>query len=110
MGPAAVDEFLAQVFYRRLDVRAPDTWTQLAKMLGDRPDAIRVFYLAIQPSLFSAACEQLKSAGLNGGRSRVRAKTAALMATVTPRMAAAGHDSPATATPSPARPASVSTT
>jgi glucose-6-phosphate 1-dehydrogenase len=70
-GTAAIDEFLAQVHYRRLDVRTPDTWTALAQMLADRPDSIRVFYLAIQPSLFSAACEQLKAAGLNGGNSRV---------------------------------------
>jgi len=70
-GPHAVEEFLAQVRYQRLDVRDPGTWRALALLLGDRADSIRVFYLAIQPSLFSAACEQLKAAGLNGGNSRV---------------------------------------
>jgi len=69
--PGAIDAFLAQVSYRRLDVKARGTWEALAQMLGDRADSIRVFYLAIQPSLFSAACEQLKAAGLNGERSRV---------------------------------------
>jgi len=66
-----VEAFLAQVFYRRLDAQVRSTWEALAQMLGDRPDSIRVFYLAIQPSLFSAACEQLRAAGLNGARSRL---------------------------------------
>ena len=72
-GAAAgtVEAFLAQVFYQRLDAQVRSTWEALAQMLGDRPDSIRVFYLAIQPSLFSAACEQLRAAGLNGARSRL---------------------------------------
>ena len=67
----AIDAFLALVSYRRLDVQASGTWQALAQTLADRADSIRVFYLAIQPSLFSGACEQLKAAGLNGARSRV---------------------------------------
>jgi glucose-6-phosphate 1-dehydrogenase len=72
-GAAAgtVETFLAQVFYQRLDAQVRSTWEALAQMLGDRPDSIRVFYLAIQPSLFSAASEQLRAAGLNGARSRL---------------------------------------
>jgi glucose-6-phosphate 1-dehydrogenase len=72
-GAAAgtVEAFLAQVFYQRLDAQVRSTWEALAQGLGDRPDSIRVFYLAIQPSLFSAACEQLRAAGLNGARSRL---------------------------------------
>src|SRR5512135_1921206 len=70
-APGAIEAFLAQVSYRRLDVQASATWQALAQVLADRADSIRVFYLAIQPSLFSAACEQLKAAGLNGARSRV---------------------------------------
>jgi glucose-6-phosphate 1-dehydrogenase len=72
-GAAAgvIEAFLAQVFYRRLDAQVRSTWEALAQMLGDRADSIRVFYLAIQPSLFSAACEQLRAAGLNGARSRL---------------------------------------
>ena len=70
-GSGAIDAFLARVHYRRLDVRDRETWQALALLLEESPHAIRVFYLAIQPSLFSAACEQLKGAGLNGPRSRV---------------------------------------
>src|SRR5512143_119446 len=60
-APGAIDAFLAQVAYRRLDVQASGTWQALAQALADRADSIRVFYLAIQPSLFSAACDQLKA-------------------------------------------------
>jgi len=70
-APGAIDAFLAQVSYRRLDAKVRETWEALAGVLADRPDSIRVFYLAVQPSLFSAACEQLRAAGLNGARSRV---------------------------------------
>jgi glucose-6-phosphate 1-dehydrogenase len=66
-----LEAFLARVHYRRLDVQVRATWLALAKLLDEHPDSIRVFYLAIQPSLFSAACEQLKAVGLNGERSRV---------------------------------------
>ena len=66
-----LDAFLALVHYRRLDVQVRETWLALAQLLDAHPDPIRVFYLAIQPSLFSAACEQLKAVGLNGERSRV---------------------------------------
>jgi glucose-6-phosphate 1-dehydrogenase len=69
--PGAIDAFLARVRYQRLDVQVPATWAALAKLLAERADSIRVFYLAIQPSLFSAACERLKGAGLNGERSRL---------------------------------------
>jgi len=69
--PEQVDDFLRMLHFRRLDARDRDTWAALAGLLGDRDDAVRVFYLAVQPSLFSAACEQLKSVGLTCPRCRV---------------------------------------
>jgi len=70
-GPAVVEEFLRLVHFAQLDANLAETWTALARLLGDREDSIRVFYLAIQPSLFSAACEQLRAVGLNCRRCRV---------------------------------------
>jgi glucose-6-phosphate 1-dehydrogenase len=70
-APDRIDQFLRLVHFRRLDVGDTRTWTDLAELLGDRDRAVRVFYLAIQPALFSAACEQLKSAGLTCRRCRV---------------------------------------
>jgi len=69
--PEQIEEFLRLLYFRPLDVRNRDTWTALAGLLGNRDDAVRVFYLAVQPSLFSAACEQLKSVGLTCRRCRV---------------------------------------
>jgi glucose-6-phosphate 1-dehydrogenase len=67
----AVESFLGLIHFARVDVRAAETWQALAALLHQRPDHVRVFYLAIQPSLFSGACQQLRAVGLNGERCRV---------------------------------------
>ena len=69
--PEAAAAFLQLVHFNRIDVKAADTWSALAASLNERPDSIRVFYLAVQPSLFSDACHQLRIAGLNCQRCRV---------------------------------------
>ena len=69
--PAAVVAFLELVHFSRIDVRSADCLSALGSLLHQRPGNVRVFYLAIQPSLFSAACHQLRDAGLNGDRCRV---------------------------------------
>ena len=66
-----VDAFLALLHFNRIDVHADETWTALSELLGERPGHVRVFYLAIQPSLFSDACRQLRAVGLNRDRARV---------------------------------------
>jgi glucose-6-phosphate 1-dehydrogenase len=68
---AARDGFLGLVHYRRLDVHDAESWRGLRTLLDERPASIRVLYLAIHPSLFGPACEQLRAAGLNGERCRV---------------------------------------
>jgi glucose-6-phosphate 1-dehydrogenase len=68
---AMADDFLQLVHFSRIDVHAADTWSALAAMLEQRPENVRVIYLAIQPSLFSDACRQLRAVGLNGQRCRV---------------------------------------
>lgn len=67
----ALDAFLQLVHYAQIDVKAPESFQGLATLLQQQPDNVRVFYLAIQPSLFSDACHQLRLAGLNGQRCRV---------------------------------------
>jgi glucose-6-phosphate 1-dehydrogenase len=67
----ALEAFLELVHFNRTDVKAGETWTALATVLNQRPGSIRVFYLAIQPSLFSDACQQLRTVGLNCERCRV---------------------------------------
>jgi len=69
--PAAVDTFLQLVHFTRIDVRSAESFSTLASLLNQRPGNVRVFYLAIQPSLFSDACRQLRDAGLNCDRCRV---------------------------------------
>jgi glucose-6-phosphate 1-dehydrogenase len=68
---AAVDTFLQLVHFTRIDVRSAESFSTLASLLNQRPGNVRVFYLAIQPSLFSDACRQLRDAGLNCDRCRV---------------------------------------
>jgi glucose-6-phosphate 1-dehydrogenase len=69
--PKAAAAFLQLVHFSRIDARDSATWAALASRLDERPDSIRVFYLAIQPSLFSDACNQMRVAGLNCQRCRV---------------------------------------
>jgi glucose-6-phosphate 1-dehydrogenase len=69
--PATADAFLQLVHFARIDVRSSESFRALASQLQQRPGHVRVFYLAIQPSLFSEACHQLRDAGLNGERCRV---------------------------------------
>jgi len=68
---ATAQAFLQQVHFTRIDVKSSETFSALASLLQQRPGSVRVFYLAIQPSLFSEACHQLRDAGLNGERCRV---------------------------------------
>ena len=66
-----VEAFLSLVHFTRIDVHADETWSTLSALLRERPGHVRVFYLAIQPSLFSDACRRLRSVDLNGDRCRV---------------------------------------
>ena len=69
--PGVVEAFLQLVHFTRIDVKSQASFSTLASLLQQRPGNVRVFYLAIQPSLFSDACHQLRDAGLNRERCRV---------------------------------------
>jgi glucose-6-phosphate 1-dehydrogenase len=69
--PDKLAAFLKLVGYRPLDARKDEGWDDFAKLLGDEPDHVRVFYLSTSPELFVDICERLGHYGLNQGESRV---------------------------------------
>nr|WP_279236625.1 glucose-6-phosphate dehydrogenase [Dyella sp. RRB7] len=68
---ARIDAFLRQVAYRSLDARKDEGWDEFAKLIGEQPDHVRVFYLSTSPELFVDICDRLGGHGLNQGKARV---------------------------------------
>ena len=68
---AKIDAFLPQVAYRSLDARKDEGWDEFAKLIGEQPDHVRVFYLSTSPDLFVDICNRLGEHGLNQGKARV---------------------------------------
>jgi glucose-6-phosphate 1-dehydrogenase len=66
-----LDAFLKLVHYRPLDARKDNGWDDFAKLMGECPDHVRVFYLSTSPELFVDICQRLGGYGLNQGQSRV---------------------------------------
>ncbi|WP_435741816.1 glucose-6-phosphate dehydrogenase [Nocardioides sp. SYSU DS0663] len=74
LEPVAVDRLLGRLHHLCLDAHAADGWHELHGLLKDRPHAdetVRVYYLAVAPTLFGATCERLDDLGLVDERSRV---------------------------------------
>jgi glucose-6-phosphate 1-dehydrogenase len=68
------DEFarFAQLLhYRRMDLAQPEHYAGLKQWLDARAAAVKVFFLATSPHLFTQICAQLGAAGLNGPDVRV---------------------------------------
>ena len=63
--------FIDLVDYVSVDVKSEKDWPELAKVVGTSEDLIRVFYLAMPPSMFAGICQGLKSVGLAHHKSRV---------------------------------------
>ena len=64
--------FLAQLHPVMVALGAADeTWTQLGALLGEHPERIRVYYLALPPDFFQPACDGLAAAGLISSQSRL---------------------------------------
>jgi glucose-6-phosphate 1-dehydrogenase len=68
---ATLDRFLERVSYASLDFQDPSGWEVVRPLLGDDQDRVRVFYLAIAPSLFGTVCQRLRETGLVTPHSRV---------------------------------------
>jgi glucose-6-phosphate 1-dehydrogenase len=75
VGAGDVDEselklFLARLGYVQVDAKSGDGFERLVKALEDR-EAVRVFYLAVAPSLFGDIAGNLAAHGLAGGEARI---------------------------------------
>jgi glucose-6-phosphate 1-dehydrogenase len=68
---SGIDEFLKLVQYARIDIEQGVGFAELAARLAQKPDNVRVFYLAVAPGLFSKACERLQSHVAIDARCRV---------------------------------------
>src|SRR3954470_4215285 len=74
LDPATVDRFLGRLHHLMLDAQQPEDWHRFHALLKDRPHperAVRVFYLAVAPSLFGAISQRLDEIGVVDERARV---------------------------------------
>jgi glucose-6-phosphate 1-dehydrogenase len=74
---ACVDEakcaaFLRHIHYLQIDAHArADAWGALAEALADRPENVRIFYLATANDLFVPIAQRLAAAGLASAGARI---------------------------------------
>lgn len=66
-----LERFLQRLVYCFNDVTSSDSWGDLVTVLDQQPEHIRVYYLAVGPSLFGVIARGLASVGLNGGNARL---------------------------------------
>ena len=64
-------KFLELVYYVKIDVIDNDNWKVLENNLSSSNELIRIFYLAMPPSMFSKICVKLDKVGLVNEKSRV---------------------------------------
>ena len=65
------ERFLERVHYRSVDVTSEEGYAPLVELLEGREDRVRVFYLSVAPSLFTAISDGVDRAGLITPSSRV---------------------------------------
>ena len=63
--------FMAMVHYDRVDLMDKTSYESMGERLNNHPDRVRLYYLSVGPSLFSATCDGLAEAGLLNERSRI---------------------------------------
>lgn len=68
---ALMKRFLGRLEYLFNDVTNAESWDQLVTILDQRPEHIRVYYMAVGPSLFGVIAHGLASVGLHKGNSRL---------------------------------------
>lgn len=67
----AVDEFCKRLFYVPVDAKSDQGWDQLKKLLDERKDGVRAFYLAVAPALFGAISEKIRDHKLITKQTRI---------------------------------------
>lgn len=70
-NPDEFARFAQMLNYLRMDLSKPADYASLAALLNDRGADTVVMYVATAPALFTAVCEQIAAAGLNGPKTRV---------------------------------------
>src|SRR6476469_4636551 len=74
LDAATVDRFAGRLRHLMLDAQRPDDWHRFHALLKERPRAeetVRVFYLAVAPSLFGDISRRLDEIGVVDERARV---------------------------------------
>ena len=71
MTEALAARFLERLDYIAADATAPEGWDDLKAMLADRPDHIKVMYLATAPELFGPIAERVGAVGMVDRNTRV---------------------------------------
>ena len=66
-----IASFLEHLHYARGDATKPGGLAALVDLVRDRPDHVRVFYMATSPDLYGPTCQNLQAAGLVTAMSRV---------------------------------------
>ncbi len=67
----SLSSFAQRLSYQQVDAMNADDYAALGERLNQRPDVVRVFFLATGPSLFGSICEQLSGHELVTPNTRV---------------------------------------
>ena len=68
---AEVERFCKRLFYVPVDAKSDQGWDKLKKLLGGGKDSVRVFYLAVAPSIFGAISEKIRDHKLITEQTRI---------------------------------------
>ncbi len=70
-APEDFERFATMLHFLRMDLSKPTDYVSLAERLNTRNADTVVMYVATAPALFTAVCEHIAAAGLNGPKTRV---------------------------------------
>ncbi|WP_424929030.1 glucose-6-phosphate dehydrogenase [Amaricoccus tamworthensis] len=71
LKPEVVKNFLNCIEYVQIDAKGTNGWPELKKLLNERSDSIRAFYLSVAPSLFEDIATRLSKSGIATPDSRI---------------------------------------
>ena len=71
LSAEAVERFIKRLSYLHIDVTDSSAWGDLVSYLNERPEHIRVYYLAVGPALFGTIAQGLANVGLATVKARL---------------------------------------
>lgn len=71
LSSQAVERFISRLSYLHIDVTDSSAWGDLVSYLNERPEHIRVYYLAVGPALFGIIAQGLANVGLATAKARL---------------------------------------